>query len=117
MTSLFNLFSRTRRRVSEQYQHSSVVLSFNHDGLEIARVKNEKRWLPIWHVAVFLYLVLLIRLIAIADVGAASYANRMEKLENGSFLEWTAAKVMQMDPISRGIATSLRGSLREMGAI
>ena len=91
------------------------MVSFNHDGMEIARVKPERRWLPYGHLAIFLYLVLLIRLVTIADIGAASYESRMEKLEEGSFLERFTARVMYMDPWSRALASDIRASLRDMG--
>lgn len=117
MVQFWNSIAGTRRRVGEQYRHSSTVLSFNHDGLEIARVRNERRWLPFWHIAVFLYLAMLIRLVTIADIGPAAYANRMEVMNNGTFLERTAARVMQMDPVSQSIANQLRSTLRDLGAI
>ena len=101
-----------RRRVSDGYQHSSVVLSFNHDGLEIARAKKTRRWLPLWHIMVFNYLILLVRLIAVADIGPVGYQARMTEMENGNFLERTAAMIMQLDPISQEMAATIRGLLR-----
>ena len=117
MRKIFGSSSRSAARVSAAYRRSSSVLSFNHDGLEVARVKNERRWLPIWHIAVFIYLALLIRLIAIADVGPAAYANRLEQMNKGSFVEQAVAKVMQMDPISQKLALKVRRSLRSLDLI
>jgi len=112
MIAYWNKTEPYRRRVSSQYQRSASVLSFNHDGVEIARVRAKRRWLPIWHVMVFVYLILLIRLIAMADIGPAGYANRMVEMRNGSFLERTAARVMDLDPVSRKLAAELRGVLK-----
>lgn len=109
--------TRSPGPLGRAYRRSSAVLSFNHDGLEIARVRNERRWLPLWHIAVFLYLALLIRVIVIADIGPAAYANRVEKMNEGSFLERAAGKAMYMDPISRSVAIELRAAMRNLGLI
>lgn len=116
MALLPSLFTRTRDRLDNGYRHTSAVLSFNHDGIEIARVRNERRWLPLWHISVFLYLAMLIRLVTIADIGPASYANRMDKMNNGNLIERATATVMYMDPISRSIAVKLRRTLHDLGA-
>ena len=100
-----------RRRVSAGYPQSAVVLSFNHDGLEIARSRKTRRWLPLWHIMVFIYLILLVRLIAIADIGTVGYNARMAEMEKGNILERAAAVVMQLDPISQDLAATIRGFL------
>ncbi len=109
--------TRPRTRLGKVYRRSASVLSFNHDGLEIARVRHERRWLPLWHVAVFLYLALLIRLVAMADIGPAAYASRIDQMNDGSFVERAAARVMQMDPWSQKIAVEIRHSLKNLGMI
>lgn len=91
--------------------------SFNHDGLEIARVRHERRWLPVWHIVFFIYLGLVIRLVTMTEIGPAGYAQRMAQLENGTLVERMTAQVMQMDPVSRKIAIQVRSSLRSMGAL
>lgn len=116
MVGFSTILTTIRRRFRSEYRRSSAILSFNHDGLEIARVRNERRWLPIWHIAVFLYLALLIRLISIADAGPTAYASRMENLSNGNALERFVATVMHMDPVSRSVATKVRGAMRKFGA-
>lgn len=117
MFQLSKALSHSKRSVGSAYRSTSTVLSFNHDGLEIARVRNDRRWLPLWHIAVFIYLAMVIRLIVIADIGPAAYANRIEKMSEGTVLERVAAVAMYMDPVSRGIATELRGALRNLGMI
>ena len=104
-----------RPRSDAGSERTATVVSFNHDGLEIARVKTGRRWLPYGHLAIFLYLALLIRLVTVADIGPASYAARMERLEDGGFLERLSARVMYMDPWSRSLATDIRASLRDLG--
>jgi len=115
MFKVFNVFRRAKLRVGGAYARSASVVSFNHDGLEIARVRNERRWLPLWHIAVFIYLALLIRLVTIAEIGPAAYANRMENMNNGSMLERAAASIMYMDPVSRNIAVGLRNGMSNLG--
>lgn len=108
---VLKVYGLFRRRVSEQYQRSSSVLSFNHDGLEVARVKSRSRYLPLWHLVFFLYIALLIRLVVAADIGTAGYEARLSQMRNGNVVERAAASVMRMDPVSRVIAAKLRAGL------
>ena len=105
------------RRLSGGYRRSSSVLSFNHDGLEIARTRTEKRWLPIWHVVFLVYLILLIRLVAMAQIGPGGYAMRMDEMQNGNPAEKVAAQIMAMDPISQRLALQIRGGLKYIGSL
>jgi len=100
-----------RRKVAHEYQRSSVVLSFNQDGLELARVKTGRRWLPIWHIIFFIYVAMLIRLVVMADMGPSGYNQRIEQLKGGNAIERAAAVVMEMDPVSRALATQIRSGL------
>lgn len=109
--------ARSQKRVRSAYRCTSSVLSFNHDGLAIARTRNERRWLPLWHIAVFLYLAMLIRIIVIADIGPASYANRVERMSNGTVLERVASVAMYMDPVSRAVAIEVRNAMRNLGML
>lgn len=108
---------RKKRLSGRMYQSSAAVLSFNHDGLEIARIKTEKRWLPIWHIIFFIYLALLVRLVAMADIGPGGYAARIDDMQQGNLFERAAAYVMHMDPVSQQIAISLRRGMREWGML
>ena len=110
-------FRRTGDREAHsgvRYSRTASVVSFNHDGLEIARSRRSTRWLPMWHIIFFVYLGLLIRLISMAEAGPAAYAHRMAKLENGSFIERTTARIMYMDPVSRAIASKLRARIKSL---
>ena len=101
-----------RRGFSPGRARSAAVLSFNHDGLEIARVKTtRRRWLPLWHIVVVVYLVLLVRMVAVADIGPAGYANRIEEMRNGNALERISARIMALDPVSRKFAGHLRSGI------
>lgn len=112
MFKFWTATSGARQGVANHYRRSASVLSFNHDGLEIARVKtHRRRWLPFWHLLVFIYLVLLIRLVVLADLGPVGYAARMNEMNNGTLLERGAAKIMQMDPYSQQLAVRLRKAM------
>lgn len=97
---------------------ASRVTSFNHDGVELAKVRKRRgNWyMPAWHVIFFIYVILIVRLIAMADMGPGAYQNRIDRLSEGSFIERAAARVMYMDPVSRDIATDLRQSLKAWAA-
>lgn len=111
MARVLSTFDTVRSKVASGMPSSSVVLSFNHDGLEIARVRSNRRWLPVWHIVFFVYVALLIRLITIAQIGPAAYTARMDELRSGNALERAAAVVMQMDPVSQALAYKIRGGL------
>ena len=78
-------------------------------------MRKRGRWLPVWHFVFVIYLALLVRLIAMAEVGPAAYANKMALLENGTLIERIAAHVMYMDPVSREIAVNIRAGMRKIG--
>lgn len=106
-----------RRKVASQYRRSSVVLSFNHDGLQLARVKNNRRWLPLFHIVAFIYLAMVIRLVVIAEIGPSGYSQRMAELRDGNMLERVAASVMAMDPVSQAIAGHIRSGFHTMNGV
>lgn len=107
---------RAKRNAAVGYGFESRV-SFNHDGMEIARVKPRKKWLPVWHFIFFVYIGLLIRLISMADMGPAAFENRMAELENGTIIERVTARVMYMDPVSRAIAIDIRRGLKDIRSL
>ncbi len=111
MFGLWPARNAKRNAARSEYSRTAAVISFNHDGLEICRVKrsSRSRWLPVWHFVFFVYLILLIRTVAVADIGAAGYANRMEQMRNGNLLERAAAGIMDIDPITRIAAAEFRG--------
>lgn len=93
------------------------VISFNHDGFEIARVRTKRRWMPAWHVIFFVYMIFVVRLITMIDIGPASYGNRVAELANGSAIERIAARVMRMDPVSHQFVIEARSGLRKLGLL
>lgn len=96
---------------------TNVVLRFNPDGVELTRVRSNRRWMPVWHIIFFIYMGLLIRLVVMADLGPAGYDQRMSALKNGNFIERAAAKVMDMDPVSRALAIKLRKGMAKVTAV
>lgn len=117
MLRLWTAITPFGRKVSSQYARSASVVSFNHDGMRIARVTTRKRrFLPVWHLLVFVYLFLLIRLIAVADAGAYGYDVRLEEMRQGTLLERAAAQIMGLDPLSRKLAVELRHALAVVNA-
>ena len=117
MRILSNTINYLRGGFGVHYRQSAAVLSFNQDGLEIARVRHERRFLPFFHITMFFYLAMIIRLVVMAEVGPVAYASRMDQLSNGNMLERAGAFVMQMDPVSRDIATQLRSAMRDLGIV
>lgn len=109
--SIFRSINFFPRRVATGYSRSAALASFNHDGLELARVRRKSRYLPVWHIIFFIYLAMVIRLVVAADIGTAGYEARVHQMKNGSTIERMAAVVMEMDPVSRELAMKVRAGL------
>jgi hypothetical protein len=75
---------------------------------------STRRWLPLRHLVFFLYIALLIRILALAELGPGAYAQRLEEMRRGSLPERAAALVMRMDPASRQLALQLRAGLARL---
>ncbi len=106
-----------RRKVARGYRRSSVVVSFDDNGMAVSRVKSNRRWLPVWHIIFFIYIAMLVRLVVMADMGAGSYNQRITELQNGNVIERVAATVMAMDPVSQALAGRIRTGMDSVQSV
>lgn len=87
---------------------SRGIESFNHDNTILARRRRSRRGVPLVHFTAFVYLVLVLRIFAMAEMGPGNYSARMIQMQDGPLIDRIAAFVMAPDPISRDVALNLR---------
>lgn len=78
--------------------------------------RRKMRFLPVWQLIFFVYFMLLVRILAMANMGPGTYADRIETLNQGNKLERVAAVVMYMDPVSEAMAYRIRRGLKNWTA-
>ena len=102
-------------RSSGRYSKASAnapyasLQSFNHDGLELARRKREKRReFPVRQVFLFVLAIVSFKIFLFLDMGGGAYGAKMEDLANGSTMERLASKAMTLDPVSKWLVDGIR---------
>lgn len=84
------------------------LVSFNHDGVEIARRRPRRREWPVRQVVLFLVAVLSFKIFLFFDMGGGAYGAKVEELGRGNGFERIAARAMALDPVSRWLVDGLR---------
>ena len=103
------LLSKDRRgSPSTNGQAGGVIRSFNHDGVEIARVRRKKRELPLRHLLQFALAVFSFKIFLFLDMGPAAYGQKVADLSNGTLIERVASRAMILDPVSQWLVDGLR---------
>lgn len=82
--------------------------SFNHDGVEIARRRTQRRQLPLRQIALFLVAVLSFKIFLFLDMGGSAYGAKIEDLSQGAAWERLAARAMVLDPVSKWLIDGMR---------
>jgi len=88
---------------------SACVMRYTAQGVEFHRARKSRPWLPVRQILVFIYLVFLIRVVVVAEIGPTTYDARVADMSERTFLERAAARVMFLDPVSRSMAARVRG--------
>jgi len=101
--------SNKRQRKATPTGAYASLSSFKHDGIDLARVKRDKRReFPFRHVFLFLLAVGSFKIFLFLDMGAGAYGAKAEALAEGTRLEQIASWAMKMDPLSLYIVDGLR---------
>lgn len=87
---------------------SGALNSFNHDGVQIARVRRKSRELPLRHLLLFVVAVMSFKIFLYLDMGAAAYGQKITDLAGGTMIERLASRAMVMDPVSDWVLQGLR---------
>lgn len=74
--------------------------------------RKRVRGLPVWHLIFFIYFIFVMRLLAMTEMGVATYNQRMEEMRAGNAVERAVSYFMVMDPVSEKISFELRKSIR-----
>lgn len=84
------------------------VESFNHDGVELARLRRHRRQLPWRQIWQFALAVLSFKIFLFFQMGAAAYGAKIAHLSEGGLIERIAAKAMILDPASMWLIDLIR---------
>ena len=101
---------KARQRNSHAYSGgtSGAINSFNHDGVQIARVRRKPRELPLRQLLLFVVAVVSFKIFLFLDMGAAAYGQKVSELAGGTLLERVASRAMVMDPVSEWFLNGVR---------
>lgn len=105
------LQSRTAQPSKPAYAQQAFksLETFNHDGIELARVsKRKRRQIPIRHFLFFVLAVMSFKVFLYFEIGQVAYTQKMESLAAGTQIEQAASWAMQMDPVSTWIINGIR---------
>lgn len=107
-------FDKRLRRIHRHHRKLShgYVTSVNHDGLIIARPRRHGPRFPWKGLMVTVALFLLFKGFLFANLGAATFGERVEKLNSGTIVEKAGAFAMQADPATLWIAEQIGPFLR-----
>jgi len=82
------------------------------DGLIVARPRRRQVGLSLKSVILFVLAIFAFKGFLIADIGVKTYDERVDRLKTGTIVEQAGAWVMQIDPLSAGIAQQIGPILR-----
>lgn len=91
-----------------QKMAGGVVHSVNHDGLIIARPRKRRIQLPIKGLFLMVSAFFAFKAFLLGFLGSITYAERLDKLAQGTIVEQAGAALMQPDPISIWLLESYR---------
>lgn len=108
------IFDKRLRRITRRHRRLShgYVTSVNHDGLIIARPRRYGPRFPWKGLMVTVALFLLFKGFLYANLGEATYNERVAKLHEGTIAEKVGAYAMQADPATLFIGQQLAPLLR-----
>lgn len=94
-------FEKRLRRINKRHRKLArgYVTSVNHDGLIIAKPQRHARF-PWKGVALIFVALFVFKGFLHAQLGAATFDDRVGKLANGTTVEKAGAWVMQADPVT-----------------
>jgi hypothetical protein len=112
--SQFDEFDRRMRRISKRHSKLShgYVTSVNPDGLVVAKPQRKSHRGTIRGLAILLLVMMVFKGFLHAQLGPATYENRVEALKEGSVVEQAGAWVMTADPVTLWISNHVSSLVR-----
>jgi hypothetical protein len=104
-------FDERLRRIDRQHRTLSrgFVLAVNRDGLIVAKPETSRFRFP-WRVLLLLLVAVMGFKVALhAYIGPEAYADRLERLGDGTIAERVSAYALHADPVTVWISNSLSG--------
>ncbi len=86
-----------------EYRANFVVEGFNLDGMEIARIRRKRRWVPWRQVYLFVLAVLAFKIALYFNIGAGAYGGMIDEMLQGNTLERVGGILLTLDPISEAL--------------
>ncbi len=103
---------RTISRRHDRMNRSGVVHSVNHDGLIVARPRRRSLRFPLRGLLLLIAAGFAFKGYLLADLGPATYGDRVSVLQAGTIVEQGGAWLMQADPATVWIAEQINSYLR-----
>jgi len=100
-------YAKRVRKINKKHRKmgNGVVHSVNHDGLIIARPKRSGVRIPLMGIAIGIAAFFAFKVFLLIYLGQATYNDRVDVLQNGSFIEQAGAYVMSADTVTKSLAT------------
>lgn len=106
MANAIPSFDKRLRKIVRRHDRmrNGVIHSVNHDGLIIARPRRRRPRFPVRGLALMLAAVFVFKGFLYANLGPATYQDRVNLLQSGTIVEQGGAYIMTMDVISLQLA-------------
>lgn len=110
----FEEFERRMRRINRRHTKLShgFVTEVTDDGLVVARPSRRSTGTLVRTVALILLVVMIFKAILHAQLGAAAYDMRVDRLSEGTVVERAGAWAMTADPATRQLSTLFASLVR-----
>ncbi len=100
MTTLLGTNPSSRQN---EFRSTFVVEGFNLDGVEIARIRRKRRWVPWRQVYLFVLAVLAFKIALYFNLGPGAYGGMIDEMLQGNTLERMGGILLTLDPISEAL--------------
>ncbi len=110
----FEEFERRMRRINRRHTKLSqgYVTSINDDGLVVAKPRRRANGATLRGVALMIAVILVFKGFLHAQLGPEGYADRVDRLASGNFVEQAGAWVMTADPVTLWLSGNLVSLVR-----
>jgi hypothetical protein len=108
-------FEKRIRKITRNHDRmngAGVIYSVNHDGLIIARPRRRRASFPLRGVLLVIAAGFAFKGFLLADLGPATYGDRISASQSGTLIEQGSAWLMQVDPVTVWVAEQINAFLR-----
>lgn len=107
-------FERRMRRINRRHSKLSqgYVTSINSDGLVVAKPSRRSKGATVRGLLLIAVVMLVFKGFLHAQLGAQAYAERVEALSSGTFVEQAGAWAMMPDPITLALSQKFASLVR-----